>query len=250
MRRKLDGAVHPVNGRIVGVETLHHEQQGGDGEFFRPDFPPAGDGFGRVRNESGPVQNEQRPATGPDVPGILEMPAEIGEKRLRVRVRIILLEDDLAVVSIPAARPVFVCPHDGKWKIQFRTGKKRLDRFLQDAFAAEPIIIKAEPVQARLLCHLDLPGHDVRLTKIVITELFGQPRLIVAGEPGHGARDIAPFGESRAPGFVVFGNGMKLRQIECDRLGARRPGTDQVRVALLEECRRRRRVANIFIDRL
>ena len=61
--------------------------------------------------------------------------------------------------------------------------------------------------------------------KIVKTEIGGDMRLVVAGKQRLCLGRVGPFGKAFTPPEIVLGDGMELRQVECDRPGVQHDGS-------------------------
>src|SRR2546427_12204765 len=68
-----------------------------------------------------------------------------------------------------------------------------------------------------------VPSRELRLglahlrePQVIEAQVAWKMRLIVPGEQRARLRHVAPLGESRAPPFVVFRNGMELGKVEGD----------------------------------
>src|SRR6202011_1982118 len=116
--------------------------------------------------------------------------------------------------TIPASRPILVGPDEAERKRESRILQVSLQRLLENAAPVEIIVIKAKPVDTRGARKLDLPREHVPVRQIVKPEVARDARLIVTDEARHATREISPLGEAGAPPLVVFGNRMKLRQVE------------------------------------
>ena len=76
-----------------------------------------------------------------------------------------------------------------------------------------------EAEQATVTRHFDLAAHGFAIVERIMPEVTRATRLVVAGKARHTAGDRGPFGKALAPPFVVFRNGVKLRQIIRQQLG-------------------------------
>src|SRR5205085_8856589 len=123
---------------------------------------------------------------------------------------------DLALLSIPAPRPVLVCPAETERKIECRILEQALDRTLEQTTAAEPVVVEAEAIDPVALGECGLLDIRVPEAKIVESQVAGQARLIMTSKNRPRSGDVSPLGKALAPPHVVLRHGVKLRQIKSN----------------------------------
>jgi hypothetical protein len=78
--------------------------------------------------------------------------------------------------------------------------------------------MKAKPGHSITLCESPLRSEIVGDPQVIETEIRRQSRLEVILKTRQAPGDIGPFGKALSPPFVIFWNGMELRQIEREQL--------------------------------
>lgn len=129
----------------------------------------------------------------------------------------LLTDQNVVFHTVPAPAPVLVGPAEAERQVDVRRLEELVDRLLQQAFAGEPEIVEAEAADTIKLRQRGLLAHDVDKTQIIEAQFARQVRLIMPEELRHGPADVRPFGEARAPPFIVLGDRVELRQVEGDR---------------------------------
>src|SRR4029077_10024872 len=92
---------------------------------------------------------------------------------------------------------------------------------VQQLFPLKPVVVIAEAVDTIEPRQLYLPGLNLRQAQVVKSQLTRQTRLMVPLELRLTTRDRRPLREALPPPSVVFGNRMKLRQVESDQFDSR-----------------------------
>ena len=120
VRRKFDGGIEPgrdgqslVRGHAFDVAEIHTWKT----EARRLLAPP-GDGGGGIRKIRRAIDEEKRFAVNPDLKRIPEIFRESVEVSQVVLGRIDLAQEDLLIVAIPAAGPVFVGPAKAEGEVR------------------------------------------------------------------------------------------------------------------------------------
>src|SRR5690606_1744721 len=88
-------------------------------------------------------------------------------------------------------------------------------------FTSKPVMVVGKPIQTILFCQFDLPEMNVLNTKVIKTEFTGQVGLVVTAELGDCPGYISPFRKTFPPPFIVFREGMVLRQIKGNQFHQR-----------------------------
>ena len=220
VRRKLDGHVEAERGGILHVELDHPQHDFADAVLAAV-APPAFGSRARIGQQRGPVDDHQGTTIDADVSRIGDQRDQVGDETLVIGLGMVLADQDILVLPIPAPGPVLVRPADAEREID-AGADELLQRPLQQAATREPVVMECESVQAVTARQFDLAVHHLRHAQVVITELAWQSRLVVAGELRQRLANVGPFRESAAPPRVVFSDGMELGQIEGDRLGCHR----------------------------
>src|SRR5581483_645977 len=127
--------------------------------------------------------------------------------------------------------PVLVGPADAEREVGTPAPEHLVERPLEEAPAAEPIVVVAEPVNAVRAGELRLLVAHLRDPEVVEPELGRQVGLVVALEPRPGRGDVRPLGEARAPPPVILRDRMELRQVEGDQPDLLRIGHHPLRSA-------------------
>src|SRR5689334_6331544 len=105
-----------------------------------------------------------------------------------------LPDQNLVIQTVPASGPVFVGPAETKWDGQLGVGEQLVHWAFEQPLPAEPIVVKAEPVDAELPRQIDLLPHDVFELEIIEAESPREPRLIVPVKRGLSADHVPPIG--------------------------------------------------------
>src|SRR5262249_12518276 len=101
----------------------------------------------------------------------------------------------------------------------------------EQPLALEPVEVIAEAVNFMFLCQHRLPFHNLWDSQVVITQFAGQARLILTFEEGTRLSDISPFRKTLAPVRVVFGNGVILRKVKCNKARQLLISTSSLRIS-------------------
>lgn len=127
---------------------------------------------------------------------------------------VILLDEYFLFSTIPGAGPVLIGPAKHEWEIRLPRFKNLIHGALHQPVTVEPIMIITETVNAIFFRHLGLLGTHFGQAQIVESEIGGNVRLIMPAEKRLCLGHVAPLGEPFAPPCVIFGEGMKLWQME------------------------------------
>ena len=146
-----------------------------------------------------------------------EIAHEIPNHPLVVLIPVALSHQDFVLVSVPAASPVLVGPAQAEGKVRSTGFQHAFQGHFQKAPPTEPVIVVAEAVDAVAAGQVGLLFHHLRDAQVVIAEIRGLARLVMALVIRLGLGHIDPFRETRAPPLVVFRDRMELRQIEGDQ---------------------------------
>ena len=171
----------------------------------------------RIGEERCPVDHEQGLAVDPYVPLVGKHAAEKLDMAAVVVHAVPLLEENFLVLAVPAARPVLVRPAEAEGKVGLAARQHLVEGPLEDAPAAEPVVVIAEPVNQVVGRERRLRGAHLREAQVVEAELPRQMRLVMPREPRPRPDDLLPLGEPWAPPFVVLGDRVELRQVHRDR---------------------------------
>src|SRR5919106_254820 len=117
-----------------------------------------------------------------------------------------LRDQHVVLKTVPASRPIFVCPTDTERKIGLTRFKHPANGQIKKDFAAEPIVIKAETIDPVYLCQFSLFLQDLCFTQIVVTESCGYMRLVMTGKVRPSSANVIPFGKPFAPPAIILGN--------------------------------------------
>ena len=93
-----------------------------------------------------------------------------------------------------------------------------IQRPFEQAPSAEPVVVEAECRNSILLGDVDLLGQNFRNPQVVEALISGKTRLVMPDESRSRFGDVPPFGKVFTPPAIIFGNGMKLRQVKGDCL--------------------------------
>ena len=123
----------------------------------------------------------------------------------------LLFHQNVLIPPIPSARPVFVGPAEAKRKIRLARGQQPVGGHVQKPTTVEPVVIKAEALDAGSACHGSLLFHDGGIVEVVIPEVGVRDMglvviFVLRNTPAH----IGPVRESVAPPLVVLRNGVEL----------------------------------------
>src|SRR4051812_3099478 len=131
------------------------------------------------------------------------------------RAGIPLLDEDSAAPR-PDRRPMLVRPSETEGQTRVPALEHLLKRSFGQAASGEPVVPVAERLDAVTLGQRGLGLPCLCEPKIIETELARQLRLLVARKQGSRPGDVRPFGEARAPPFIVLLDGVELRQVVRD----------------------------------
>ena len=140
--------------------------------------------------------------------------------------RIRLLDQNPVRRPVPYAGPRLICPTQTERIVRLPRSQHLGERPLEDALAAEPVVIVAERLDSEFTRQLGLRGTSLRDSEIVKAEVGRNVRLIVAAKQWLRLGGVRPLRKACSPPLVVLGNRMKLREIERDQ--SRRYTTHQV----------------------
>ena len=203
---------------VVGVdgvaETLHGGEEEAEQALGLDVLAPAGDGGGGVGQELGPVDEQQGLAVDADVAGVAEDRLQLGDEGEVVFRGVLLADEDVLFLAVPAAGPVFVGPAEAEGQVEAGVGEDLAQGPVEEAVAAKPVVVVAEAVEAVFVGEAHLLALHFDEAQVVKAEGAGQARLVVAEVLGVGLGDVGPFGEARTPPAVVLGDGVKLRQVK------------------------------------
>ena len=175
---------------------------------------PEFDGPEGVREERSPVDRQKRAALDADVPGIpkaLDQPPDVREV---VFLTERLLHEHFVHGVLPSSVPALVRPAQCEGKVGVPRREHLLERTLEHALPAEPVVVIKKPRDPMLpgQSRLEVPG--LGDPQIVEPELTRKVRLPVPGVQRIASRDDVPLRESIAVPGVVLGDLVELRQIE------------------------------------
>jgi hypothetical protein len=88
---------------------------------------------------------------------------------------------------------------------------------MEEATAVEPVMVVAEAVDAVRARQLGLRRARLCVAQVVVSEIGGHMRLVVADEIRPRASHVGPFGEALAPPRIVFRGRMELREVKGDQ---------------------------------
>jgi hypothetical protein len=88
---------------------------------------------------------------------------------------------------------------------------------LKELLTIEPIVVVGERVDSGVGSQTRLAPNDPRISKIVMTEIRRNMRLIVTMELGSRFVDIDPLSKSFSPPFIVLRNSVVLGQVKCEQ---------------------------------
>ena len=224
VRREVDQTVEAV--ALVILEAKGRgavERQFAQAQLPRQGPPAFRGGLG-VRQQLGAIDDQDRLAAHADVARIGHVASHVAEDRQVVLRRVVLADQDVGLVAVPAPGPVLVGPAQGERQVQARVSQIGVQRPLQQALPVEPVVVEAEARDAGVASHGHLLSHHLGQAQVVIAQIPCQARLVVAQELRLGLGDVGPLGEALAPPGVVLRERMKLRQVEGQY--ARRVGRD------------------------
>ncbi len=107
-----------------------------------------------IGDRGGTIDIECRAILYTDIAAILKEGNQVLDKGPGIFRGVDLTEQDIIIVSIPSACPVLVCPAEAKRHSDIRGVQKHFDRFLQDQFSREPVVVKDLTVYSGFLHHL------------------------------------------------------------------------------------------------
>src|SRR6266516_7818052 len=93
--------------------------------------------------------------------------------------RVLLREQDVDVLTKPAARPWLVCPGEAERKVWAPAPERVLEGFLQQPSPVEPVVPIAEGFDSVLLRELGLSLACLGHAEIVEAEVCGEVGLVV-----------------------------------------------------------------------
>ena len=228
-RHEADAGVHAVVLGSAGrrAPALDEAQvEVGDAELLRlvaPDLerPP---GIGQLLD---PVDEHQRPAVDGDVAGVLERLGEVADVGQVVLGAVLLGDEDGAGHGVPVPGPLLVGPAQGEREVGGSGLEDLLEGALEELLPVEPVVVVDEPRDPVVAGQLGLGLTYLGQAQVVVAELAGHVRLVVARIQGLGLGHVGPLGEPLAPPLVVLGDRVVLGEVEGERLrgvlsGARR----------------------------
>src|SRR5262249_22537129 len=151
-----------------------------------------------------------------DVARVAERRDDLADHRAIVFDRVHLLDEDLTLAAVPSPRPTLVGPAETERKVGLAAREHFVERPLQQAPAAERVVVVTKAVDAVLARERRLLLAPLGHAKIVVAEFRRHVRLVVPWKERTCARDVGPLGEPESPPFVVFRDGMELRKVERD----------------------------------
>ncbi len=182
-------------------------------QYFRHDR----DGLFCVGKMLRTVDDEERRAIDMDVTLVAQKRLDAFDEIEIVVGTIFLSDQNIMLGRVPSPRPVFIGPAQAKRHVALGIGEHVIERRVQESTAREPVIMITKTVDAVSLGQFNLLTARLAQTKVVESKIGWQMGLRMAGEKRRGLGDVGPFGKSPSPPFVVFRNGMKLRQVKRDQ---------------------------------
>src|SRR5216683_2120198 len=153
----------------------------------------------------------------------------------------VLLNQDLSVLSVPCARPVLVRPAETEREIRLARSENLIEWAIEQAPAIEPVVVVAEARNPMPAGELGLSLANFRHAEVVESEIGWQVGLVVSSKQRPGLHHVRPFREPPSPPPVVLGDGVELRKIEREQSNRRAP--DPRHRFTQEHTRSRRRVS-------
>src|SRR5690625_2988171 len=118
---------------------------------------------------------------------------------------------------MPDPCPRFIGPSQTEREIGLSRLKNLLKRLFQKHPAlAKPVVPVTECGDPMLVCQGCLTDSDLRIQKIIISQLTRFNRLLVPITEWTGFFNVGPLGKPFSPPAVICRDFMILRQIECD----------------------------------
>ncbi len=121
VRRKLHGGIEAEG---AGITIRHGQLEGLDGgqvdladTLLPAQRPPSVGDLLQIRNERGPVDQEQRPAADSDAARRAEIFHEVEDEGGIALDGVLLLDQDLGVLAVPAPGPVLVGPCEAEGRV-------------------------------------------------------------------------------------------------------------------------------------
>src|SRR5690625_9849 len=131
--------------------------------------------------------------------------------------RISLFHQHLVRLPVPNSRPRFICPTHTERESGLSGLKDLLKRFLQQHPAvSKPVVPVTECSNSVFFCQGCLTDSDLRIQKIIISQLTRFNRLLMPIKQWTGFFNVGPLGKPFSPPAVIFRDFMILRQVECD----------------------------------
>ena len=127
---------------------------------------------------------------------------------------VMLFQQVVARASVPGTSPVLIGPAEAEGEVGFARCQHLVKGAFQNTPAVEPVMVVTEAVDAVLSCQFGLRLTRLGKSQVVEAEVCRQVRLFMTPEQRFSLGDIGPLGESFAPPFVIFGNGVVLGEVE------------------------------------
>src|SRR5437879_5869579 len=135
----------------------------------------------------------------------------------------VLLDQDLSVLSVPCACPVLVRPAETEREIRLTRSENLIEWAIEQAPAIEPVVVVAEARNPMLSRELGLSLANFGHAEVVESEIGWQVGLVVSSKQRPGLHHVRPFREPPSPPPVVLGDGVELRKIEREQSNRRVP---------------------------
>ena len=189
--RELHRPIQCIHTRVLITEALHHENPRLNTQSLGPQRAPACQGLASFGQQARAIQDEQRSALHTDVARVRHIACGIGNEGRLVLLLIRLLDQHLGLSTIPCARPVLVRPHDAKVLVDLFF-HKCVQRRIHQTLAIEPVVVKAERIDARITRQTRLLVQHRGIVQVIKTEITRDARLVVTSKARGAARHIAP----------------------------------------------------------
>src|SRR5680860_68004 len=217
MWRKLHRGVETVFARVALAESLGtYNIKTGKSEFFCL-LAPGKNGLLHFGNDVRPIHDEQRFAVDLDIARIVHEGAQIIKHGTRILDRMLLSDQDVMILPIPAPRPVLVGPDHAEGNIQFWIVEHLLQRKVHQNLSGKPIEIIGKTRYTIFFSKFGLFLHHLQNAQVIVSQMNRAVWLMMSLKQGLGLADIGPFGKAFSPPAIIFSKGMKLRQIKCNR---------------------------------
>ncbi len=172
-----------------------------------------------VRQVVGTVHREQRPALDAHIARVLEhlhQPLDVGQI---VRLVELLLHQQLVVRTLPPPVPALVGPAESEREVGLPGLEDLLERALEHAPPAEPVVVVEEPGDAVFPRQARLTVAGLGHPQVVEPKLSRQIGLAVPRVERTALRHEGPLSEAAAVPGVVLGQHVELGQVEREHVG-------------------------------